>query len=238
MGDFAIPKLDWNSEIKNSITSSNSIKKMATLMERNGFEDLITNLKNEIGNNLDTENISKKIRSEIKIYESKSKENILEIFHLIQLWGGISARIFYTKGSEINESLYKEFIDVIINTDNIHKIIEASQKFVKETKRVNVSFITKHINFWQKFSTNSKINLPIYDSVIALNVMGKYLKTSGSLIGYTYNDFKYLEIYWRNMLEVSKQINVPMNNIESHLFDFFRNSTPESWPRNFKINNI
>ena len=75
---------------------------------------LITNLKNEIGDNLDTENISKKIQSEIKIYESKSKENILEIFHLIQLWGGISARIFYTKGSEINESLYKEFIDVII----------------------------------------------------------------------------------------------------------------------------
>jgi hypothetical protein len=233
-GDFAIPNLNWNSEITLLIGGSDSIKGMATNMERNGYENQIRNLKNEIGSDLDAEIISKKIKDEINEFENNSKDNIIDIFHLIQLWGGRSARQFYLKKCQINKIFYTDFVEVITKTDDIQKIILATEKLVIATSQFNVSFITKHVSFWQKYSKNSRIKLPIYDNIIALNIMGRFNTVKGKLIGHTYNDFKFLEKYWIGMVEVSKELNVPINNIERQIFNFFRSGTSKSWPRNFK----
>jgi hypothetical protein len=233
-GQFAIPNLDWNEEIPFVIGGNDSIKAMTTNMYKHGHSLLINKIKVEIGDQLNTENLSNLIEKRInEYYKINSNELLLEIFHLIQLWGGKAGRQFYFKKTKIKIEYYKRFVETVISTRNIEHIINQTKIFIQSTSNINIAFITKHVSFWQRCTPSALIQLPIYDSIIAKNIMGKYVKNKNSINGYTYNDFKHLHIYWQEMLGVSINLGIPMNNIERQTFNFFRNGTPDSWPRQF-----
>lgn len=84
----------------------------------------------------------------------------------LELWGGNSSRRYYGEYAQyFNIDKYRELIYVIINSDNsIETIVKHTKKFVEDTPGINISFITKHLRFWQKaYDFNNP--LPIYDEM-------------------------------------------------------------------------
>lgn len=116
----------------------------------------------------------------IKAYQQAG--DLESIFHLIQAWGGSSGRAIYVRGNGFDWKAvgpaYKDLIRVCLSirtaTENtIAMLVSAVERFDKEVSNLGVSFITKHTRFWLHRSMGEENALPIYDSIMARNVMGK-----------------------------------------------------------------
>lgn len=231
---FAIPKLDWEKKVP-LLIGKNTLQQMILNMSKHGFNNIIELTRKKTNNKITLESLEQLIEIEIKNYlMNRSKENLIFIFHLIQLWGGNAGRMFYFKGSNIDFIEYEYLISKILTSCTPNNIVLELKKFIKSrnTKFLNIAFVTKHISLWQRFGTNFENPLPIYDSIIAKNIMGvvTYNKKTKKWSGITNNDWKSLECYWENMLKVAKIENVSTATIERQLFNFFREN---DWNRNY-----
>jgi len=232
-GEFAIPALKWDVDSVLLVGETGSINAMATHLINSGRSKLITEVKNKIGEELPAEKLFLLIKDEIaRIDETGMFE---KVFHLIQLWGGKAARQFYIHGCNIDVKNYSNFVSQVINAKSIDEVEKATRSLIKVTSRFNIAFATKHVSIWQRFSKNSVLTLPIYDSIMALNIMGRYTKSkkNGKITGFASNDYHNLNKYWLEMKLISEELQIPINNIERQLFNFFRSGTPASWPRKF-----
>lgn len=236
-GEFAIPLLNYEL-IPEVIGGEKSIKTMAKDMQENGQYDLILEVNEKINSTLNTSNVFNLIKDEYKLFKIKpTPEKAEKIFHLIQLWGGQAGRMFYFKNTKLDKELYLESVNIFLDSNNLEEILIQLKKLINNTPEFNISFATKHVSIWQGLEITSKLKLSIYDNVMASNIMGRFYKNkNGALVGKTYNDFKYLKIFWEKMNLVSKELNVSTLSIERNLFNFFRGGTPDSWPR-FKYEN-
>ncbi len=232
-GEFAIPVLKWDLDTVLLVGEAGSINKMATHLINSGRSQLINEVKIKIGKTLPAEQLLLLIKDEIESINHTGHYD--KIFDLIQLWGGVAARQFYINGFNIDVKKYSHFVSTIISTESIDEVVQATQLLINDTSRFNIAFATKHVSIWQRFSRNSRLILPIYDSIMALNIMGRYTKNkyNGKVTGFVSNDYKNLKKYWLEMKFISEKLNVPINNIERQLFNFFRGGTPASWPRKF-----
>jgi hypothetical protein len=135
-------------------------------------------------------NITNIIQNKIEEYlKDQSNELLFDIFKLIQTWGGKSSgnhtRKMVENWNEINESFifksnaekYKEFINQIINKNEISsfynmtnksiiKGIEKNKNYSIKIKGLSYSFVPKHICFWSGKGDRTK-GFPILDDVIA-----------------------------------------------------------------------
>jgi hypothetical protein len=232
-GQFSIPNLDFT-KLPDISDGEGTVKRMATNMTNYGYKELINEVKERTQNSLNPNTIFSILREEHEQFKLNPNSTHSEkIFHLIQLWGGNEARMFYIKGTQLNKKLYFESIDVFTKSKSISEIISQLNLLIDGTKYFNISFATKHINLWQELNSDSKLRLPIYDNIMAINVMGKFTlnKKNGKINGYTHNDYKSLEQFWRNFVALSEKLNVPTTNIERNLFNFFRNLDKKVWPR-------
>ena len=232
-GQFSIPNLDFT-KLPDISDGEGTVKRMATNMTNYGYKELINEVKERTQNSLNPNTIFSILREEHEQFKLNPNSTHSEkIFHLIQLWGGNEARMFYIKGTQLNKKLYFESIDVFIKSKSISEIISQLNILIDGTKYFNISFATKHINLWQELNSDSKLRLPIYDNIMAINVMGKFTlnKKNGKINGYNHNDYKSLEQFWRNFVALSEKLNVPTTNIERNLFNFFRNLDKDVWPR-------
>lgn len=232
-GQFSIPNLDFT-KLPEISDGEGTVKRMATNMTNYGYKELINEVKERTHNRLNPNTIFSILREEHEQFKLNPNSNHSEkIFHLIQLWGGNEARTFYFKGTQLNKKLYFDSIEIFIKSENISEIITQLKLLISGTKYFNISFATKHINLWQELNSDSKLRLPIYDNIMAINVLGRYSinKKNGKVNGFTQNDYKSLEQFWRNIVALSIKLNVPTTSIERNLFNFFRNLNREVWPR-------
>ena len=235
--EFAIPNLNWEEEIP-LLVGIGTIPQMITNMSNSGFKHIIDFVNIKTTNNITSLTLEKLIKDEIEKYvNAKNKEDELfeKIFHLIQLWGGNAGRMFYFSG-KVNFVEYKSLINLVLKTNDPELIISELKKIINsendDSKLINIAFITKHVSLWQRFGTNFKNPLPIYDSIIAKNVMGvvKFNKKNKKWEGFTNNDWKSLSIYWESMNSAALFLRVSTSQIERQVFNFFRD---KNWDRNY-----
>lgn len=110
--------------------------------------------------------------------------------------------------------LYKKLVDACINIAPISEIKEIIPDMVEIVKNFNVkylkvAFITKHTRYWlqKNFGDNA---LPIYDTIMATNVMRK----KGL-------DIEHLEEYWEVMVDKAHCQEVSLVKLERQLFEYF-----------------
>lgn len=146
------------------------------------------------------------------------------IFHLIEIWGGITGRSFYCSQpfswNDI-EPLYNILINDFLAIDHLDDLVlvnaaNSVKAFYDTTHEVGyrgmaVAFITKHSRFWMHQNLPNSM-LPIYDSTFSSNVMQK-----GRTAYY-----RHLLPYWRGMLEKAEQEHVSLTSLERQLFNYYR----------------
>lgn len=150
----------------------------------------------------------------IKTY--RPEDNLEEIFHLIQIWGGNSGRGIYLFGDGFKwEKLkphYQDLVDACLSMRDITEetldvLVEAVSEFNRSVKHINVAFITKHTRYWL-CRTLKENALPIYDSIMASYVMQKTV------------NIKDLREYWEVMLAKAKQQGIGLVPLERHIFKY------------------
>ena len=189
---------------------SKSVKSMITLLVNNDIVpgDLFIELKTDD----DIENLVLR-----KIQEYSHGEDIEEIFHLIQIWGGITGRGVYIFEKPFNWGTiaphYQSLVDRCLSTrelsdESINVLLAAINKFNTSVKHMGVSYITKHIRYWlyQSLGNNA---LPIYDSIMANCVMQKRSA-----------ELRHLSEYWHAMIIKSKQLNISLMALERQIFKY------------------
>ena len=209
---FRFPDIDYKDEkipLIDDGSLSKNVKAMKTLLTKLGIVN--ENLFNGIDNDDDLEQF---IIDRIKAYNPG--DNLEEIFHLIQIWGGNSGRGIYVFGEGLNwdeiAPYYQTLVNACLSTQDINeasidKIVEAVKVFNKSVKNINVAFITKHTRYWlyRYLGLNA---LPIYDSIMANYVMQKTI------------DIKDLQEYWEVMIAKAKQLGIGLVPLERQIFKF------------------
>lgn len=233
-GEFALPNLDW-ANLSRPIphTSVTSFQSIAFLMSKHGYEKMIDTFVSEMEGVFTPESTYAYIERRIRAYHvSPQIEDLKEIFHLIQLWGGNGSKTFYTQKRKLKIEGYEEFVQSVISCKSVFSVCISVDKLVNQIPNFNITFAVKHVSIWQRFSPNSILKLPFYDHHIAMNIMGRYTTNqAGKRIGVTNNHYRDLMNYWVKMLEAADFLEMDVLDIERHIYHFFKDGEHPSWDR-------
>ena len=188
---------------------SKNVQAMKTLLIEKGLvkNELFDGLKND-------DDLERLIIDKINSYNLG--EELEDIFHLIQIWGGNAGRGIYVfdKGFiwEEIEPCYHRLVKVCLS---IKDTSESSLDIIKEAvcelnkiRNLGVAFITKHTRYW--LYRNLELNaLPIYDSIMAIWVMRKGMA-----------DTKDLLEYWKVMIAKANQLGTQLVPLERQIFKY------------------
>lgn len=192
-----------------------AIKTMRTNLERKGFSDITkkyfdTNITSDCVSNFE-ETINKNIKG---FYNGNPTISPEELFHIIQLWGGGEGRYIYVRGNgftkNFNLDSYKHLIDASFHSERVEKLFFEIQKFNNLNKYINIAFITKHTRFLT-IQNKTLTGLPIYDSEISKNFMQEDKP-----------HMKDLKEYWRGMIDITKEEEISLLDLERILFNHVR----------------
>jgi len=104
---------------------------------------------------------------------------LIEIFHYIHFWGGITGRLIYVKkgGFYKNFSVktYKAIVDKIkvLEQDTLCKNLKEIEKLFSSIPFIGVAYGTKHLRFWSITANKKDIQLPILDSILTIRLLYK-----------------------------------------------------------------
>lgn len=152
-----------------------------------------------------------------RICRFKPSDDPVDIFHLIEIWGGSSGRGIYVLGEGFDwgkiEAYYRMLIDTClkikeISDESIDTLVDLVREIDESVKYFGVSFITKHVRFWLYRSLGLDA-LPIYDSVMANQVMHRNTA-----------EIRYLGDYWKVMVAKARRLGIPMMPLERQIFLF------------------
>lgn len=156
---------------------------------------------------------------------SKIDDNeIIDVFHKIQCWGGKGGRGVYQDdgfNNNFNLEVYKTVVIDCLNidsdTDWVDEVSDWSFLLNEKIKNYNTSFSTKHIRFWlyKKLKKNTP---PILDDVIQRGL--NFYNQDSPIDRYKKKDLKR---YWVKMIKKSKEENISLLDLERILFNHFRN---------------
>jgi hypothetical protein len=184
MNKITFPKLNYYSESVIPITDSERLKKsikgMLTLFKTKdisiGQDKFINGQTEDFGNA--TLEIEKHISDLIQEYfKNKTDEKLVEIFHYIHLWGGITGRNIYVQkgGFENNFKLdyYKKIVDKIIDLKQatLETDLKEIEKLFISIPYIGVAYGTKHLRFWSINTNKNNIHLPVLDRVISIGLL-------------------------------------------------------------------
>ena len=206
---YRFPDFEYTASKVALIDKSDFSKNVKAMITLRGKEDEFENLgiKND-------DDLEEHIIRLIKSY--KPGDNLEEIFHLIQIWGGNSGRRIYLFGDGFNwEKLkphYQDLVDACLSVRDITEetldvLVEAVSEFNREVKFINVAFITKLTRYWLGRALEENA-LPIYDSIMAGYVMQRNA------------DIKDLREYWDVMFAKSKQLGIGLVPLERQIFKY------------------
>ena len=189
---------------------SRGVKAMVSLLLRSQFvpEGFFNGLQND-------DDVEKEALRRILSY--KPGDDPVDIFHLIQTWGGSSGRGIYIFGAGFNwdalRPVYESFLNTCLATksidkDSINGLVQSVKDFDKSVDHLGISFITKHSRFWL-YRTLGDNALPIYDSVMANEVMRQNTVSA-----------KHLTEYWEVMAAKAKRLGISLMSLERQIFQY------------------
>jgi hypothetical protein len=143
----------------------------------------------------------------IKFKLEKNAETAVEIFDLIQLWGGgMGVKKFYYSGTRFDlDTWLPQYLDFIylISEQGIERTVSISEALTKllSIHGLGMSFATKHLRFWSE--------LPIFDDRISLLLYSKKAKKVEHYL-------KFLS----DVSDLSNHTGLKITTIETSLFAF------------------
>ena len=221
-GGFCVPRFSHSHDLELPDTPRlrRSISGMVTLMRNHGFAEIVGMFDELPGKTVHTKMpaLQQLIASEIKASSvgSKDEEGVTRIFHLIQLWGGITGRPIYVRNGgfkkNFNAVAYRDLIGVAISKEDPLRAIEA----VRQISYFGISFATKHLSFWSLFAGNG--DLAIYDEQMAKGVMGA-----------SSPNWKDYANYLKEMKRAAEKQGITVNQLERFCFAFFDSEQGKQW---------
>lgn len=149
-----------------------------------------------------------------KINAYSSLNDCESIFHSIQLWGGKAGRNTYLMDggfdNNINLHAYRDLAVICSISDSLDQIVKEVVKFYELTNNIGIAFITKHTKYLS-LSNDQFPALPIYDSIMSKNIMGKKYARKNELT-----------MYWKAMIEECNLRNISLDFAERIIFNHFR----------------
>ena len=144
---------------------------------------------------------------------------LIQIFLLIQLWGGNAGRTIFVRGNgwvkNIKINCYRDSINLVEKGQFFEAL-----KMMNTMFGINTAFSTKHIHFW------SLAKAPIYDSIIAEIVFGDLVKEKD------YN--RYLGALDALIAKLGNN-EITRSTIERNLFNWANTDAGKEWRRLRKL---
>ena len=211
---YRFPNLDYTADLPplrdGEEGLSKNVKAMKTLLTEKGLiDDTVL-----VGVNND-DDLEVLIKSRIASY--REGDELEEIFHLIQIWGGNSGRGIYVFDNGFDwkgvEQGYRQLANAClaiheVNDTTIDRMVKAVRDFNKSVKNLSVAFITKHTRYWLH-STLGMDALPIYDSIMAVQVMQRGVPNVSDL-----------SEYWKVMVAKAQQLGIGLVPLERQIFKY------------------
>lgn len=209
---YHFPELSYTNDVPPLVRPggkfSKSVAGMITIMKNSKIvrEDLFDRFETD-------DDIERHIIEQVSVFNLQ--DDPLDLFHLIQGWGGISGRMIYLHRDEWNPEkirvAYKNLVETCKNVDTftedkINSIIDAIILFDSQVRFMGVAFITKHTRFWLSRPLGDDA-LPIYDSVMAKEVMGLNIP-----------DVKSIKEYWMVMKSKADRLGISLRALERQIF--------------------
>lgn len=199
-----------------------TIIRMKTLFTNNRIkintDSFIPNNDVDFGNA--TFEIENHIGNLIKEYIKVNDENkLIEVFHFIHFWGGITGRNIYVKNGgfdkNFNLEAYKKIVYmlIVLNEENISKDLKDIQLLFKHIPNIGLSYASKHMRFWSMYANEKNIELPILDSIIA-----KGLFNTNNF------DWRHYCPYVIEMRNFAKEKKTTVTILERELYNYFNNN--------------
>jgi hypothetical protein len=209
MNSAFFPKIDYNFwSNRNPYLSDEplleNIKLGLRFAQKGGLIDDVISTYNQM-TNVDLINLIETTIHNCNDSSHPTDDNFLRVFDLIQGWGGKMGNPFRIAGRDAISWSYKAAISELRDGR-----INSSLMRLMEIKYLGISFATKHLHFWGKFS-NPMQHLPIYDARI------QTLLYLGAKNAQSYNE------YVQDLVNFSKQMNLDFEQIERALFAFSSN---------------
>jgi hypothetical protein len=200
-----------------------SIKAMKTTLKRVGLSS-VANVLPETHDGLlpqRHEALEADILRSMKSYLSQPHDaELVQVFHLVQLWGGIAGRNIYVMdgGFESNFRLesYRDFALAAISSLNLTEKVAELIDSCGKIRHFNVSFATKHACFWAR--ATSAPPLPIYDNLMA-----------AGCLGYRTATWQRYASYHQGMEETAHEHNMDLRSLERIAFAFFSSQKGRLW---------
>lgn len=215
------PDIDYQESypsLKNDLIENNkSVKSMRTILVNSGFHKSILNQKGLEFKDLSE--LEKYLFSTISSIRNIKDDELIDIFHKIQYWGGNQGMRIYVKRGGFDENfdieIYRKFVERCLNFEKDGDWVQKVSKWTFESHMFgfNISFSTKHVRFWL-YNKLKDYTLPILDNIIRSgfnNIQGNDLK----------NNRENLEFYWKQMIEKSKKEGITLNQLERLLFNYW-----------------
>ncbi|MGV1011064.1 MAG: hypothetical protein ACOYBS_01345 [Flavobacterium sp.] len=163
------------------------------------------------------QNIENHINTLILQYSKNPKdETLIQVFHYIHFWGGITGRGIYVKNggfdNNFNINTYRTIVEKIIDLkqDTLCEDLKEIEKLFITLPFIGVAYGTKHMRFWSITSNKNKIELPILDSIIAKNMFDT-----------KYFAWRHYCSYAKQMQEEAKKRKVSVTALERTLYNEF-----------------
>ena len=223
MKKIIFPELkEYNEEvlpIQDSPRLKRTIIRMQTLLSTYNIP-IDTNTfvnKQTIDFGLATSEIENHISKLIRQYsENRQEEILIQVFHYIHFWGGITGRGVYVQkgGFEENFKLetYKKIVDkiILVNQDTLSEDLKKIENLFISIPFIGVAYGTKHLRFWSINANKNNIQLPILDRIISRNL----LKTP-------YFAWRHYYSYVKQMQEEAMKRKVSVTALERLLYNKF-----------------
>lgn len=226
-GEFALPTMVGNPNLLLADTPRlrSSITGMQTTMRNVGLGQIAALMNVPANRNLPQQMqvLEQSILNEMRTYIQNPTPGLLvEIFHMVQLWGGRAGRnIYVIKGKFAKNwkaKAYEEFVAASVTPvggpgadPRVPRLIAAADQIIQ----FGVAFATKHARFWAQAANVQP--LPIYDRIMARGCLGKKPN---------WNDYPR---YIREMAEHAQQAGTDVATLERDAFAQFDTPAGRMW---------
>lgn len=216
------PNIDYRKpypSLKDDLIENNTyVKSMRTILVKRGFHKSILNQKGLEFKYLSE--LEKYLFSTISSIRNIKDDELIDIFHKIQYWGGNQGMRIYVKRGGFDENfdieIYRKFVERCLNFEKDGDWVQTVSKWTFESHMFgfNISFSTKHVRFWL-YNKLKDDTLPIFD----LRIQNGFNKIQGNSLKNKKEE--HLEFYWEQMIEKSKKEDITLKQLERLLFNYW-----------------
>lgn len=217
---YHFPDIDYSNKLESISSPRDGVKGMISLLSK--FDSIRGRKLFDKGD--DANSVEQEIKRRIREYDGTDEAKLQDIFHLIQAWGGMMGRNIYVKGDGfiwdgVNgiKQYYNDLVAGCLkqyasSDELINELVSLVKVFDDQVHNLGISFITKHTYFWLQKRKNG-IALPIYDSIMALEVMHRSEVKANDLSN-----------YWRVMIAKAGQLGIDVKSLERQIYIHARNN--------------